>query len=61
DTCIELGGFCRKLFWGQRCCEKTVCQLTAPFYGHCEKCIPRGGFCLLSSECCDGFCWFFRC
>ncbi|KAF7255603.1 hypothetical protein EG68_07739 [Paragonimus skrjabini miyazakii] len=61
QTCIELGGCCRWLFWSQPCCGTTACQLITPFYGRCNKCTPRGKFCLRSSECCDGSCWYFRC
>nr|CAX73720.1 hypothetical protein [Schistosoma japonicum] len=59
--CKNLGSFCRKLPFSQRCCDTTVCDLNAPFSGTCVRCLDKGRFCLRSSECCNKYCFFFKC
>ncbi|GAA56746.1 hypothetical protein CLF_111444 [Clonorchis sinensis] len=59
--CKNLGDFCRKLPFGQRCCGDTVCDLYAPFKGKCVRCLPPGKFCLRTKDCCQGKCLFFFC
>ncbi|CAH8526976.1 unnamed protein product [Schistosoma rodhaini] len=59
--CKNLGTFCRKLPFSQRCCDTTVCDLKAPFSGTCVRCLDKGRFCLRSRECCDKYCFFFKC
>lgn len=60
DACKAIGETCAKTIF-DRCCDGTVCKLSAPFYGECVECLTSGNRCWKHSECCSGYCNWFTC
>ncbi|CAH8610398.1 unnamed protein product [Schistosoma bovis] len=60
DACKAIGETCAKTIF-DRCCDGSVCKLSAPFYGECVECLTSGNRCWKHSECCSGYCNWFTC
>ncbi|VUZ40917.1 unnamed protein product [Hymenolepis diminuta] len=59
QTCGKLGAKCDRTIFN-KCCDGLYCVLKGFADGTCEKCLPKGHFCLNDAECCSGNCAWYR-